>query len=889
MLLMAKFVLSFALLLLAAVHTLADDRPLIGPPAPPRGEESLEPFEPPELHQGVADLLEQPYFTADELASLRVEHGVWTDEDLQHPARAARAALLVGAYLHPALQHEQAAPLDRAEAFVRAGKPEEALSLIDRTIPTLAYEKSSLQTPVFRAARLKCESLLDLGKAAEATALLDGCAAYLKQGTVAEAGEIAEAARCMVLLARQRGAEGNNAVGYQTILSLLATGREVADRLSWRVYLAEALLLHEKDNYEECGAALETALSLNPRCAEGWQLLGTIFTDSFDFPKARSVALRLEAHLKGSASPLPSLLRAGVCVREIEGAEALAHLKPALDDFPASREVLAAQAAARAVSFDFDAVDAAIKAFDTLSPNAPDAAMAAGKALASARQYDESARFLRAAADRAPGWAKPRIELGLSELQAGKLSQADRALREGLALDRFNLRASNSTKLLEELATYATIESQHFIVRCKPGVDEVVAREMIEPLERIHARVTGDKPGGIRHVPKEKTVVELYPDHRWFSTRIVGMPQLHTIAAATGPVIAMEAPRSGPKHKVGAYDWARVVQHEFTHTVTLSRTRNRLPHWFTEASAVYLEDAPKDFNVVRLLHGAYANDALFDFDTISLMFIRPQKTTDRGQAYAQGAWMYEFMIERFGPEAPLQLMDLYASGTREPQAFQQILGVSRESFFDQFHAWAGQQLITWGMAPSDKHPSLAAIQEKLGLTLSPTPTPEAVATMLGKYPENPFVLAEAFQQATEGEATFVSAETVALAERYAAARPVDPAPHKLLARHHLAGNDPARAIPHLEYLDAREQNSTAYATELARRYAALGKWEEAIRKATRATQISPYDAGAREFAATIALRAKRPREAERHIHALTVLEPDRPEHKQRLDAVRRMQ
>ena len=56
-------------------------------------------------------------------------------------------------------------------------------------------------------------------------------------------------------------------------------------------------------------------------------------------------------------------------------------------------------------------------------------------------------------------------------------------------------------------------------------------------------------------------------------------------------------------------------------------------------------------------------------------------------------------------------------------------------------------------------------------------------------------------------------------ERYAKARPVDPLPHRLLATlalsHAGSGGAAESAIPHLEYLDAREQNSGSYAAELA--------------------------------------------------------------------------
>ncbi|MEL6741826.1 MAG: hypothetical protein AAFP26_14330, partial [Planctomycetota bacterium] len=179
------------------------------------------------------------------------------------------------------------------------------------------------------------------------------------------------------------------------------------------------------------------------------------------------------------------------------------------------------------------------------------------------------------------------------------------------------------------------------------------------------------------------------------------MPQLHTIAAATGPVIAMEAPKVGPGHKVGAYDWRRTLQHEYVHTVTLSRTDNRLPHWFTEAAAQFLEDAPRDEQTCRLLATKLRDGALFDMDEINIRFTRPRNPEDRALAYAQGHWMYEFMVERFGDDAPRRLMDAYARGEREAQAMPSELGIDRDVFLDDFRAWAREQADGWGLGAAD--------------------------------------------------------------------------------------------------------------------------------------------------------------------------------------------
>lgn len=855
----------------------------------PVDENKLEPFPVPDLHEAVSHLLDQDYLTQDEKRALRVKHGLAEESDLADVATRARAALLRGAWLDASLFDVHAEVLDRAEAAQRRGEAAEALSMLGATPAAHGA----------RGLRIAAEALIDSGQLEEALAMIEPLAAGADGplSSVTDADELVERVRCVTIVTRLRGQKERGTREYQSLLDSLGRARDDLDRLSWSAPLAEAWLLYEKDRYSDAVKALEQSLTLNGSLAEAWHLLGQISVDGFDFDRARSVAARLDELAKPDVSPLAAQVRAAVLIRQNEGAAAEAELAPALVRLPANRLLMATNAAAAATRFDFTLAQQRLDAFEALAPKSPMAYLIAGRAMAGSRQYEEAAGYLRTAAERAPTWAEPMIELGLSELQAGRNGPAYNALEKATKLDPLNIRAANSLEILKQLETFASVESDHFIVRYRPGIDEILATEMLPVLERIFTRVTGNGPGGIDHKPAHKTVVELYPNHRSFGVRITGMPQLHTIAAATGPVIAMEVPRIGPGH-YGAYNWARVVQHEYTHTVTLSRTKNRLPHWFTEASAVYLEDAPRDYGTVQLLTGALLNNALFDLDTINIMFVRPRRPSDRSLAYAQGAWMYQYMIEQLGTNVPLDLMDLYATGEREQAAFQSVMGISREQFLSQFKVWARTQLESWGMAPSAEHPSIADLlkadapaeadgeaQDQPRTARNAGPTEAQVDAWLAKYPANPFVLALKVEMVTQAQGGNATAESVELLERYAAARPVDPLPHRLLAAYYLGTTAPEQAVPHLEWLDIRESYAPGYAVELARRYQAMGQMDKALEKAERATQISPYDARFRELAATIALRNSDLESAERHIRALTRLEPDRPEHQRRLEAI----
>ena len=870
-----------------------------------------EPLPSPNLSEAVLRLLDAPYLTAAERADLRVFHGVALPDDLADPSRRAQDALVRGRLDNPALSDEAVAPELRAEAMLRRGELIEALDLL-----------ADLDS--VRAVRLRAETLERVGRFDDAAKALAPLVDRLKHEQLTSAADLTDAVLALNVRLRVQGQEQAQGGDFRTLMQLLARARDEMDRLYWPALLAEAELLYERDNAKEATQAIVQLLALNGSCADAWALFGRMTVDQFDFDRTERVAARLDrlAGIEpGSAThgPAGALLLVRARLRQNDPADAQRLLDTVLEKFPRHREALALAAAVAAEAYDWDEVDRRLSAFDALSPGSPEALLEAGKVASENRQYEHAATYLQRAADLAPFRSEPVIELGLLQMQSGHDLEARDALRRAVALDPFNKRADNSLTLIEQLLSYETVRSEHFIVRYKPGLDGVLAPEMLEPLERIHKRVCG-KPGGkgenggvkggMGFEPAVPTVIELMPDHRWFSVRITGMPKIHTMAACTGPVIAMESPRDAPGHLAGEYDWPRVLQHEYTHTVTLARTHNRIPHWFTEAAAVSMEDAPRDYTTCQLLASALSRDSLFDLDQINVAFVRPEKPTDRAQAYAQGHWMYEYIVERWGGGAPLEMMDLYADGVREADAMERVLGIGPDEFLGAFKEWARGQVVSWGLVPRAGVPTLIGLRLSLiedraqrkriteriavhhdaeAVSNLPEPTPERVRAWLKRYPDHPDVLRLAVGLALADGGGAVDESSIGLLERYARACPVDPMPHRVLARYYLDASEPAAAIEHLEYLDAREQHAPTYAEALVRQYAAIGDLDGAAAKAERAVRIAPFNPRVRELAATVALRRKDYAAARRHLLALSQIEPDRAIHRKRLEALDRLE
>lgn len=887
-------------------------------PAPARDAAMQAALDNKQLSEALKARLSAPYLKPEEAIELRITHGVWAEADLSTPARRARAALARGSWSDASLADESVPVLDRAEAALERGEPAKALELV-------AADGS------IRAVRLRTSALLDLGRTDDALKVGQLAIDVLTDGQVTTSAAITEAVRTLLLLTDVRGTAAGGG-DYQAIISLLARAR-TADPLDADVRLTEAQVLASKDNFAQAQESLQEAMALDPGSARGWALLGQLAVSSFDLKQAEVIAERLDA-LAGmqplsvidagddeeeaeavvgrpdaepdvepvdaakpieATSALAAEVRAYAMQRQNDPGLGEAALAPALKQFPQRRTLLQHQIATSAINYDWTATQALLDAYDALGPKSPRGYFAAGRALADARQYSQAAKWLQIARDRAPRWSEPVIELGLLEMQSGRDQEALDNLTLAAELDPFNVRVANSLKLIKEVINYTRTEGQHFIVRSRPGLDAMLAAEMLPVLDAMHEVVTGRIPGALDHEPASKTLIDLMPDHAWFAVRIAGLSRIHTIAASTGPIIAMESPRDGKGH-TGAYDWERVLRHEYTHTVGLSRTGNRIPHWFTEANAVFLELSPRDYDTCELLTRAFTGDKLFDFTEINIAFTRPKKPTDRPLAYAQGHWMFEYIVERWGREAPLQLMDLYAKGVREEEAYQRVLNISREQFMTDFKAWAKIQLITWGMTPREGEPTLKQLIERDPSTPKRDPldasvqnlpelTPEMTQRLLKDHPDHADLLEAAVREALDAAGGDATPALRPLLERYAKARPVDPLPIRQLARLALKSATPQDAIPYLEYLDAREQKTPSYAAELARLYAGITDYPKALAKAERSTRLAPYVATQRELAAAIALKVGDRALARKHIRFLIELEPDRQVHKQRLAAL----
>ncbi len=840
--------------------------------------------------------LDVDWLDSSERSSIHLDHGIWDEEDLLSADDRVRAGLIIGDYRDDDLLLEDVSPLLAARWLSARG---DHLLAIDR------LEDSEDPS----AGLLLGDLLMALGRRDEAVV------AYQSVSPGDNASSRTDAVTAMRRLA-EIGLARDDA--YRGLMDAYGAIRE-SDPLDWSSRLQEAYLLLEKNNPALADEAIREVLELNPRLGEAWLAFGRLNLLRFDFNGADAVVQSMRDIVRDH--PMADLLEGEALLKQKNPKAALAIARRLRSRLPSWPEAMLLELSAMAIIEDTQ-LDEMMAAYESTFPGSPSAAYRLGMDLSFHRQYPESDRWLRRAIEIRPGWPAPWIELGLMQWQDARMEDAIVSLRRAVELDSFNRRAKNSLTLLEEVTSYETIETPHFLLRYAPGIDELLVREMIPRLESVYedtVEVFGWKP-------ERRTVIELYPDHERFAIRIIGMPDIHTMAACTGPCIAMESPRTGvPSEHLGNYDWERVLRHEFTHTVNLDQTDYRVPLWFTEAAAVLMEPGPRKWRTSRMLAAELQAGTLLELDELSWAFVRPRRPQDRSLAYAQSNWMLEFLMEQWGVESLQSLMRKFRQGVAWQPALKTVTGLDESEFFGMFLDWARLQILEWGVISeptlqellvddsrdeiegrrlaAERSHHLRMMRASLsrprmsGSTPPMSPPEQAIASidddevlirLLESNPDHPEVLEAAIRRLIEG-GILSGQDPLSLAEAYVRIRPGDPLGHEFLATWWQDRDDHERAAEAMRMLVAQEEYDPLVARRLSRAMRKAGRFDDGADAMEQSVGISPYDPAIREEAAASAIEAGRFDSARRHLEALILIEPDQPVHRRRLKALDRLQ
>ena len=614
------------------------------------------------------------------------------------------------------------------------------------------------------------------------------------------------------------------------ILKAFVQAYDIVDRSYWPAHVAAAEYYLSHENGAEAGKELKAALAGNPNDAHTCVLTGYIALAQFNFDGADAA---IAAVRKIDAGNLEcAVLEARSLLHQRTPKEADKVIKGIIEKNPDYVDALALAASAAALQMKDKDVEQLLAKIEKLDPHNASAYFELGEHLGAMRQYPRAEKMYEKAIDRAPWMSEARNGLGLLLTQSGDEDKAKIVLDAAYAYDPFNYRTINYLRLLDRMAKMDRVESKNFTLVFSRKRDPIIDLYVPEYMESIYADVCGV----FKHQPELKTVIEIFPTHEQFSARVTGAPWIGTVGASTGRVIALATPAPGEGNAMGSYNWAQVLRHEFTHTVTLSATENRIGHWMTEGLAVMEEHSPMRWEWVPMLYNAVKHKELFSMENLTWAFVRPKKPTDRAMAYAQSAWVCEYIQEKWGRPALLKMMDEFRRGRVQEDIFPDVLGVPIKSFEVEFTAWAEKQVKGWGYdeATSKKYTEL---RDK----------------------------AEAMVQTKQ------YAEALAAWEEIRTIRPMDQLPYQRLAFLYLNKGDVENAKKCLLRMHQTTVKDNRFAKRLARMCLDNKQLDEAKKYALESIYVDPYDLPAHEIMLEIAQKAQDAKAVEREEKVLPVL------------------
>ncbi|MGQ9650539.1 MAG: tetratricopeptide repeat protein [Phycisphaerae bacterium] len=861
------------------------------------------------------------------------------EELVAQPKQAVEAAVglaearrMMGRYFDAltALERVNAASSDswqlaRAEVLSEIGRYEQAIEAAGK-----AVEINGRNTTARRLLGQLYEITGDRPKAIETYAWFE---ALLRRSYPTTAVALTDSAIAIYRHAVLTRSPQTTARTKYVLQELLQPAVERVDKKYWPALLASGELLLSKYNLEQAGDDFKAAIKINPNLAIAHVGLGTIALDQWDFEKAAeeaAAALKINPH-----SPDAHCLQAHIHLLERKDAQAVEAAVRALDTNPNHPQALGVLAAARVLRGDKAGMHEAVSRAEKVNPRNAIVPNEMAFWLAMRNQFSEAEPLFKKAAERAPEWADPLTGLGMLYMETGDEAAARRVLDSSWKLDPFNEKTFHTLNLLDKLEKFGHEETEHFIVKSADGPEAIIRPMVAAYAEQIYAPICDQ----YHYRLPRKTIIEIFPEHSSFAIRVTGRPFLHTIGATTGPVIALDAPRSGPTSMT--FNWPAVLRHEFVHTVTLAATANRIPRWLTEGLAQREEGRSWSWEWCQRLVMAMRRGMLYDLDSIDWGFVRPKHHGGPMLAYAQSEWIVNYIIELHGQEAIGTMLAGFREAAPQDEIMQKALGKSAEAFMKDFTAWASKQAKSWGL-PLDPIPPVDEIDKRL----ANAPDAEKAALLVAKAeallddheidkaaeavrgarklndrdthvltvmaqtlwaqagrsdekkeerlrkecievaeelarrdPDNPTACWVLGSQAVKDKNC---ARAVEMFARVVKARPRDLYSRSRLAELYIELKQPEKALAELIELARLDSNEESYPLRAARIHADAGRGAEAIEWYRQALTVAPYDEDTHEALGQLFMREQRFLEAVDAFRVVTRLKPASAEAHSRL-------
>ncbi len=289
-----------------------------------------------------------------------------------------------------------------------------------------------------------------------------------------------------------------------------------------------------------------------------------------------------------------------------------------------------------------------------------------GKKLSQHYRFQEGSEHQRRALAMDPEYLPAQFQLALDLMRLGEPEGWQR-ISEVSRKDPYNVVAYNLVQLYERQNGFRVLEHDAIRLVMDPKEAEIYGQEALELLQRAHAvlaakyQVTLDRP----------VLVEVFPQQADFAIRTFGLPGGEGfLGVCFGRVITANSPGA---QGASPSNWQSVFWHEFCHAVTLHKTRNKMPRWLSEGVSVY-EERLADPAWGERMRPEYRRRILTgELTPIARMnsaFLEPKSPNDLQFAYYQASLIIEFLVNHYGQQALLRLLDDLGEGVPIQEAIE---------------------------------------------------------------------------------------------------------------------------------------------------------------------------------------------------------------------------
>lgn len=287
------------------------------------------------------------------------------------------------------------------------------------------------------------------------------------------------------------------------------------------------------------------------------------------------------------------------------------------------------------------------KALETWKTN-PEVDWLIGLKLAHEYRFAEGEAHQRKALSFKEDYLPAKVQLCQDLLRLGKEDEGWKLADEVFKADPYSVEMFNLVTLRDVIKKFKPVENEHFLILMDPKEADIYGQRALtlvtEAREKLSKKYATELP--------DKTTIEIFPAQKDFAIRTFGLPGGEGfLGVCFGPVVTVNSPQS---RAATPSNWEAILWHEFCHSITLNKTKNKMPRWLSEGISVY-EEMQRNPTWGEHMTPDYRELVIKGEATpvsqLSKAFMAPPTPLHLMFAYYESSQVVDFVVKHWGGEA----------------------------------------------------------------------------------------------------------------------------------------------------------------------------------------------------------------------------------------------